>query len=180
MRDAYARLMVKLYLACIWIAGLAIIVMTIIVPWGVYARYVLGTGSQWPEPLAILLMVMFTFAGAAACYRANAHMAVALFVDMLPPTARRVSGWIVDVLLAILSVFMVIWGLELVQATWNQGIAEFHWLRAGVTYLPVPIGGLITLLFVIEHMWCGPAQDLAEDPEEQNAGDQDADRVEAS
>jgi TRAP-type C4-dicarboxylate transport system permease small subunit len=30
----------------------------------VFTRYVLGTGSQWPEPIAILLMVVFTFIGA--------------------------------------------------------------------------------------------------------------------
>ena len=56
------------YLACIWIAGIAIVVMSLIIPWGVFARYVLGTGSQWPEPVAILLMVIFTFIGTAASW----------------------------------------------------------------------------------------------------------------
>ena len=45
--------------------------MSLIIPWGVFTRYVLGTGSQWPEPIAIMLMVVFTFLGAAAAYRAN-------------------------------------------------------------------------------------------------------------
>jgi TRAP-type C4-dicarboxylate transport system permease small subunit len=34
-------------------------------------RYVLGFGAQWPEPIAILLMMTFTFIGAAAAYRAG-------------------------------------------------------------------------------------------------------------
>jgi TRAP-type C4-dicarboxylate transport system permease small subunit len=161
MRDLYARWMARLYLLCIWVAGLSMLVMTLIVPWGVYTRYVLGTGSEWPEPMAILLMVVFTFSGAAACYRANAHIAVVLFVDMLPAPAQRLAGWLVDVLLALLSLFMVIWGIELVYTTWFQVIAEFPWLRAGITYMPLPIGGFITLLFILERMWCGPPQDLA-------------------
>ena len=45
--------------------------MSLIIPVGVFTRYVLGIGSQWPEPIAILLMVMFTFVGAAAAYRAG-------------------------------------------------------------------------------------------------------------
>jgi len=49
------------YLACIWIAGLSIVLMSLIIPWGVFARYVLGTGAHWPEPVAVLLMVSFTF-----------------------------------------------------------------------------------------------------------------------
>ena len=51
------------YLACIWIAGLSIVLMSLIIPWGVFARYVLGTGAHWPEPVAVLLMVGFTFLG---------------------------------------------------------------------------------------------------------------------
>ena len=54
------------YLACIWAAGIAITLMSIIIPIGVFMRYVLGTGAQWPEPIAILLMMVFTFIGAAA------------------------------------------------------------------------------------------------------------------
>ena len=55
----------RVYLACIWVAGVAIVLMSLIIPWGVFTRYVLGSGSQWPEPIAILLMVVFTFLGAA-------------------------------------------------------------------------------------------------------------------
>ena len=34
-------------------------------------------------------------------------------------------------------------------------IAEFPTLSVGVTYLPVPIGGGITVLFAIEKLWRG-------------------------
>jgi hypothetical protein len=34
-------------------------------------------------------------------------------------------------------------------------IAEFPALSVGLTYAPVPLGGLITLLFIIERMWVG-------------------------
>ena len=66
----------SLYLASIWTAGVAILAMSLIIPWGVFTRYVLGSGSAWPEPIAILLMMVFTFIGAAAAYRAGSHIAV--------------------------------------------------------------------------------------------------------
>lgn len=155
MLAAYLRSMDWLYLACIWIAGIALAVMTIVIPWGVYARYVLGTGSQWPEPLAILMMVVFTFFGAAACYRADAHIAVTLLTGALPRAAGVAATRLVELLLAALCLFMVIWGFQLCWVTWNQEIAEFPGLRAGITYLPLPIGGLITLLFIIERVVAG-------------------------
>src|SRR5258705_3587712 len=107
MRDAYTRGMRALYWACIWIAGISVVVMTLIIPWGVYTRYVLGTGSSWPEPLAIQLMVIFTFFGAAACYRANTHIAVALFKEMLPSVGQDFLAVVVDILMALLALFMV-------------------------------------------------------------------------
>ncbi len=162
MRDAYARGMRALYWACVWIAGISIVVMTLVIPWGVFTRYVLGTGSSWPEPLAIQLMVIFTFFGAAACYRANAHIAVALFKDMLPGKGQKVLGVIVDILMALLALFMIIWGFQLCRETWDSSIAEFPWLSVGLSYSPLPLGSIVTLLFIVEHLLCGPAKDLAE------------------
>ena len=39
--------------------------------------------------------------------------------------------------------------------TWHQVIAEFPGLSVGITYLPIPVGGLITVLFIVERVWCG-------------------------
>ena len=52
-----------IYLGCIWVAGIAIALMSLIIPVGVFMRYVVGFGAQWPEPIAILLMMIFTFVG---------------------------------------------------------------------------------------------------------------------
>ena len=107
-------------------------------------------------------MVIFTFFGAAACYRANAHIAVALFKDMLPGPAQKVLGVIVDILMALLALFMIVWGFRLCRDTWDSSIAEFPWLSVGLSYSPLPVGSIVTLLFILEHLWCGPAKDLAE------------------
>jgi TRAP-type C4-dicarboxylate transport system permease small subunit len=155
MLGRYVRLMDALYLACIWIAGAALFVMTVIIPWGVYTRYVLGTGSAWPEPMAILLMVVFTFFAAAACYRADAHIAVRLLTDSLPGRIRPLAARLVDLLMAALALFIVIWGAHLCYVTWNQTIAEFPGLSAGLTYAPLPAGSAITLLFILERLLAG-------------------------
>ena len=47
-----------LHRLCLWICGLCLMVITLIIPWGVYTRYVLGYGSSWPEPMAVLLMIL--------------------------------------------------------------------------------------------------------------------------
>jgi TRAP-type C4-dicarboxylate transport system permease small subunit len=155
MRETYVRAMDVVYLASIWMSGLALIVMTIVIPIGVFNRYVMGSGSQWPEPLAILCMVVFTFLGAAASYRAGVHIAVTMVTDRVPEQYRSALTLVVDALMAALCVFMIVYGWALCQVTWNQTIAEFPALSVGVTYLPLPVGAAVTLLFVIEQFFFG-------------------------
>jgi len=156
MKDAYARAMDWLYLICIGVAGIGVVAMTLVIPYGVFMRYVLNSAVPWPEPMSVLMMVVFTFFGAAACYRAGVHIAVGLLTEQLPPGARRAAGLLVDALMAVLAIFMIVYGAELVSLTMNQVIAEFPFLPVGITYLPIPVGGAVTLLFILEHAWIGP------------------------
>ncbi len=155
MREIVLGAMDKLYLACIWVAGAAITFMSLIIPWGIFARYVLGTGSRWPEPVSILLMVVFTFIGAAASYRAGSHIAVAMVTDRLPAVLKKFAAIIVHVVMFLLSLFMLIYGTKLCLETMGQTISDLPWMAVGISYSPVPIGGLLTLLFVIEHILYG-------------------------
>lgn len=150
------RLMDRLYLATIWAAGTAIFLMSLIIPWGVFSRYVLGTGSQWPEPIAILLMMVFTFIGASAAYRAGGHIAVGMLTETLPAALQKLLGWVVDLLMLLVCGFVAWYGGNLCIETWGQGIAELPWLPVGATYASLPIGSMITLLFVIEKRVFGP------------------------
>jgi TRAP-type C4-dicarboxylate transport system permease small subunit len=155
MKARYRSAMEALYIVCMAIAGVAMVAMTAIVPYSVFTRYVLNSASSWPEPAAVLMMIVFTFLGGAACYRANVHIAVRIVTDLMPAPARQACEWIAITLLALLSLFMAIWGISLVEVTWGQVMAEFTWLRVGITYLPIPVSGAVTLLFIIEHVWVG-------------------------
>src|SRR5262249_34282675 len=133
-----------------------------VIPWGVFTRYVLNSASSWPEPMATLLAIVLTFIGAAACYRSALHMRVRFLVMLLPAPLQTVVNLVAEGLMAAMCLFMLIYGGKLVMTTWHQSIADFPFLSVGVTYLPIPIGGVITLLFVIERVLLGPPpQELA-------------------
>ena len=144
-----------LYRLCVVVSGAALVLISAVIPWGVFTRYVLNSAASWPEPMAILLTIVLTFFGAAACYRAGTHMSVSVMVRAMSRPWRRLVEPLGEALVALVSVFMVIWGGRLVGTTWHQSIAEFPALSVGVTYLPIPIGGAITLLFVVERLLIG-------------------------
>jgi TRAP-type C4-dicarboxylate transport system permease small subunit len=145
-----------IYRACIWVAGGAIVLMSIIVPVGVVLRYVFGFGAQWPEPIAILLMVVFTFIGAAASYRAGGDIAVIMLTERLPALPRRWLACAMDITMAIVCLFVIGYGARLCLRTMGQTVSELPWLPVGVSYLPIPIGAALTLVFVIERLLAGP------------------------
>ncbi|MBI3909068.1 MAG: TRAP transporter small permease, partial [Pseudomonas fluorescens] len=120
MKNLLLRINDRIYMTCIWVAGLSVLAISLMIPWGVFARYVLGTGSSWPEPTAILLMMVFTFIGAAASYRSGSHMAVAMLTDRMPPHLRKAAAIVAQMLMATICLFMAIWGSKLCMSTWNQ------------------------------------------------------------
>jgi TRAP-type C4-dicarboxylate transport system permease small subunit len=155
MRETYFAAMDKLHRACLFAAGASLVVITIIIPWGVFTRYVLNSASSWPEPLAVLLMIVLSFLSAVICYREHLHISVMTLPNMLTGWARTALGYIIEGCMLFTNLFLLWYGTNLVKVTWNQTIAEFPLVSVGISYLPVPLGGLLTALFVIERLWKG-------------------------
>jgi TRAP-type C4-dicarboxylate transport system permease small subunit len=147
--------MEALYLACIVVSGLAMVGITIMIPIGVFFRYALNAALSWPEPASTVMMVAFSFLGGAAVYRAKVHVAVEALLNAVPPMARTSMLWAVDLCMATIALFMLVYGWHLCIVTWPNTIAEFPWLSVGITYLPIPAAGFLTLLFLIEKVWLG-------------------------
>jgi TRAP-type C4-dicarboxylate transport system permease small subunit len=63
--------------------------------------------------------------------------------------------WGVHACMLSIAAFMVGYGVHLCVLTRDNTIAEFPWLSVGIVYMPIPIGGLLTLLFIIEKLWLG-------------------------
>src|SRR6201998_3927578 len=165
MAGLYRRAMDYLYLVCVIVGGIALVLISAVIPWAVFTRYVLNSAASWPEPLAVLLTIVLTFIGAAAAYRLNLHMNVGYFANQAPPRLRKALELLVQLLMALIALFMVVWGERLVEVTWHNTIADFPFLSVGVTYLPIPIGGAILLMFVIERVLIGRPPEPAPDPE---------------
>jgi TRAP-type C4-dicarboxylate transport system permease small subunit len=166
MAGLFRRTMDYLYLLCVIIGCTALVLISAIIPWAVFTRYVLNSAASWPEPLAILLTIVLTFIGAAAAYRLNLHMSVSYFADQLPQPWRKLLDFVVQLLMAVSATFMIVWGERLVEVTWHNSIADFPFLSVGVTYLPIPVGGVFLLLFIVERIFLGqPPEPIAQHPE---------------
>jgi TRAP-type C4-dicarboxylate transport system permease small subunit len=165
-----ARLLRKamdyLYYACVWVGCIAMVLIAAVIPWAVFTRYVLNSAASWPEATAVLLTIVLTFIGAAAGYRFHVHMSLSFFANKLPPPLRIAADMLVQFLMAGIAIFMAVWGMRLVEITWHNSIPDFPFLSVGVTYLPIPVGGVCLLMFIIERVLIGtPPDPVAHDEE---------------
>lgn len=155
MSELYLKWMDRLYLLAMTVAGASLLVMTIVIPIGIFSRYVLNRGESWPEPIAIICMVTFTFIGAAVGYRAGSHIAVNMLTDRLPEKLKTLCARLVDLLMMAISLIMFWYSYLLCIELWEQPVAEFPILTSGKSYLPLPIGSAILILFVLERLLFG-------------------------
>lgn len=152
MKTHYIRVMDALHRACVFTAGACLVVITLIIPYGVFCRYVLNSAASWPEPMAVLLMIVMSFLSAVVCYREYLHIGVGVLPAFLKPAAKTYLGWFLELCMLATNLFMLVWGIKLVGATLNQSIPDFPALSVGLSYLPVSIGGGLTVLFIIERL----------------------------
>jgi TRAP-type C4-dicarboxylate transport system permease small subunit len=153
--ERYRQAMERLYLGCMVLSGLALVAITLMVPVGVFMRYVMNSPLSWPEPASVVLMLIFSFIGGAAVYRANVHVAVEALINAVGPKVRTAMLHFVDVCMGVTALFMVGYGIHLCVITRFSTMAEFPWLSVAYVYSPIPISGFLILLFLIERVWLG-------------------------
>jgi TRAP-type transport system small permease protein len=126
----------------------AIVLITIL---SVYYRYVLNAPLSWTEQVCRILFVWSVFAGAAVLYRQMLHIAIDMFVVMLPPTAQRAVFWINQVLMLITAAMMLWFGLEISLAQLSQTYGALE-ISPAWFYLAAPYCGALIIVFWIEKL----------------------------
>lgn len=152
---AYTRLMDGLYLLCMLVAAVALLIMVTVIPIGIFARYVMNGALSWPEPVAIICMIIFTFIGAPVGLRAGTHICVSMVTDRLSPARQRLMLRVSDLLMIATCLVIFQASYSLCEAMWMQSLAALPAVTYGEIYLPIPIGAIFTLLFVIERLLNG-------------------------
>ncbi|MEH7300404.1 TRAP transporter small permease [Neobacillus drentensis] len=125
-------------------------VMTIIICYQVFSRFVLNVTPPWIQELSLLLMVWIGFLGIAVGIQDNSHIQINLFINALPERAKVWVGKFHRVLAILFGIFMVIQGGQFAHEMRTSTISGLN-VPSAVLYYSVPVsGGLIVLYLVLE------------------------------
>ena len=144
-----ARVLAPISRTALWVSGLGMLVMTFIVAWQIFGRYVLNDSPSWTEPAALLLMSWFILLGSAVGVRDSSHMGFEIGLVLAPPKLKIVLVQITNVLILLFGLFMAYYGYELTVETWAAKMPGIM-LPQGVDYMPLAGGGLLIALFAFE------------------------------
>jgi TRAP-type C4-dicarboxylate transport system permease small subunit len=136
------------YAMYIAVAGLLTIVA--IVVYQVFGRYVLNHPPTWAESLALVLILYVTLFGAAAGVRDAGHIGMESLLILLPEKVRNQIELLIHVLVILFAACMIYNGLALgAQANYKiPNLPLSEWVR----YVPLVLGGIMIILFSIEHI----------------------------
>jgi TRAP-type C4-dicarboxylate transport system permease small subunit len=138
------------------IACIALISMTLVEAWQVFARYVLNDSPSWTEPVALLLMSFAMMFGAAAGVRNEAHFGFFLLVHLAAPPVRTVLVSISRLIVIAIGLLLAYWGGVLLADGWDIRMAGAP-LPQGLYFLPICVGGGLIALFAFERLLVAPA-----------------------
>lgn len=147
------------------VAAAGLVLMTLIVGWQVFGRYVLNSSPSWSEQAALTLMIWYVSLAAAAGVREGFHIRIVALESAVGPKARRGLRIASDLVVAGCGFAMAFWGGELVLRTWDHTIPSLG-ISRGLAYGGLPIAGALIVLFALERLFEEAEGETVEDEED--------------
>lgn len=138
------------------LAGIATVllsVMTLLVLYQVFTRYVLNSPAAFTEELVRYFLIWTGFIGAAYAFITREHMCLVLFRDSLKPAKRRVLMILIDVLILVFAVFVItIGGFKLAMSA-EKVFSALLGIPRSLVYAMAPVSGLFIIVAQIINIY---------------------------
>lgn len=147
---AIKRVMTKL------LAGIATIllsIMTLLVLYQVFTRYVLNSPAAFTEELVRYFLIWTGFTGAAYAFITREHMCLVLVRDNLSPEKRRILMTVLDVLILAFAIFVLTIGGFKLALSAQKVYSALLGIPRSLVYGMAPVCGLFIIMAQIINIY---------------------------
>lgn len=138
------------------LAGIATVllsVMTLLVLYQVFTRYVLNSPAAFTEELVRYFLIWTGFIGAAYAFVTREHMCLVLLRDSLKPGSRRILMTFLDLLILVFAIFVItIGGFKLAMSA-QKVYSALLGIPRSLVYSMAPISGLFIIVAQIINIY---------------------------
>lgn len=138
------------------LAGIATVllsVMTLLVLYQVFTRYVLNSPAAFTEELVRYFLIWTGFIGAAYAFITREHMCLVLLRDSLKPAKRRILMIAIDALILVFAIFVItIGGFKLAMSA-EKVFSALLGIPRSLVYAMAPVSGLFIIVAQIINIY---------------------------
>ncbi|WP_085877402.1 TRAP transporter small permease [Roseisalinus antarcticus] len=134
--------------AALWLAGIGLVLMTLLIAAQVFWRYVLNDSIVWTEPASVMIMGWFIFLGAAVGIREGYHLSFDVVLYVVPHGTKQVLHSKSDLVVAGFGAGMIWFGWQLAVKTAGNMLPSLG-ISGAYDFVPLVAGGGLIVLFSI-------------------------------
>ncbi|HZK67468.1 MAG TPA: TRAP transporter small permease [Chloroflexota bacterium] len=133
------------------LAGVFMVLMTVVTIVNVFARYLFNAPLEWAEEFGRYTFIWLVFIGAVVATKQKKHIIIDAVLVMLPDAARRVMTVLADIFTMVVMLLLLYYGWRLmaftIQPTATLKIPQY-WI-----YFSVPFSAALIILHSIGDLW---------------------------
>lgn len=133
------------------LAGVFMVLMTVVTIVNVFARYLFNAPLEWAEEFGRYTFIWLVFIGAVVATKQKKHIIIDAVLVMLPDAARRVMTVLADIFTMVVMLLLLYYGWRLmaftIQPTATLKIPQY-WI-----YLSVPFSAALIILHSVGDLW---------------------------
>lgn len=124
--------------------------MSGVVAVNVFCRFVLGFSLSWGDETAQMLLVWFTFMGAALGMRDKSHYAFDFLIESLPKSAKKPVNAFSQLICIAMTVAILYWSgkVTIMIRHWIMPATE---ISRALVYMACPLGCLFILVYAVRN-----------------------------
>ncbi|SDI68326.1 TRAP transporter small permease [Natribacillus halophilus] len=127
-----------------WFIAILLVVMTILISWQVFARFVMGSPLEFSEEIARFIMIWLTMIGAAYAYRKGTLISVDVLIEFTGRKITKSLNILVPFISIIFALALIIYGFDLLDRVSSQTAPSTR-ISMFWPNLAIPISGILIL-----------------------------------
>ena len=135
------------------IATILLSVMTLLVLYQVFTRYVLNSPAAFTEELVRYFLIWTGFIGSAYAFITREHMCLVLFRDSLSPQKKRILMIAIDALILVFATFVITVGGFKLSLSAIKVFSALLGIPRSLVYAMAPISGLFIIVAQIINIY---------------------------
>ncbi|WP_313894001.1 TRAP transporter small permease [Psychrobacillus sp.] len=141
----YLRFIDRLNKVMGYLLTLLLAVMTAIIFWQVFSRFVVGSSLSWSEELSRFLMIFMILIGSSIALRNNELIAIEILLEKVENLSKKVVVITIHIISIVFFIILIKYGYSMAQSFSNQ-TAPGLGISMKYIYLALPLGGVLLLL----------------------------------